>query len=162
MYNWRLSVNNWRFNLFPALLEIYPEGLPVVHAMVICTIIAMLVERKDLSVTDNGRRGQAIIRRRPGPDAAAPGFLEFAGRREMVHRVVRVAARLRPIGIHERLRQDHFRAAQLRIGLDRLIRRQHRDALAPNTILRSGLNELIERLATRERNAGQENDEGDR
>src|SRR5262249_21650186 len=38
-----------RFNLFPGLLKIYPEGLPVVHAMVICTIITMLVERKDTS-----------------------------------------------------------------------------------------------------------------
>jgi DcuC family C4-dicarboxylate transporter len=38
-----------RFALVPWLLHLYPEGLPVVHAMVFSTLVAMLVHRKDSS-----------------------------------------------------------------------------------------------------------------
>jgi DcuC family C4-dicarboxylate transporter len=38
-----------RVRLFPWLLELYPDGLPVTHAVVIATIIAMLVSRSSPS-----------------------------------------------------------------------------------------------------------------
>lgn len=39
-----------RLRLFPALLEIYPDGLPVTHAILIATVIAMLVSRRNPSL----------------------------------------------------------------------------------------------------------------
>jgi DcuC family C4-dicarboxylate transporter len=39
-----------RFRLIPPLLELYPQGLPASHAMIVSTIVAMLVYRKDISV----------------------------------------------------------------------------------------------------------------
>jgi DcuC family C4-dicarboxylate transporter len=38
-----------RFLLFPAALGIYPDGLPVSHAMLLSTMVALFVDRKDLS-----------------------------------------------------------------------------------------------------------------
>ena len=38
-----------RFQLFPPVLEIYPQGLPASHAMILSTIVAFFVSRKDLS-----------------------------------------------------------------------------------------------------------------
>lgn len=38
-----------QFGLFPALLEMYPNGLPVTHAIIISTIIAMFISRTDPS-----------------------------------------------------------------------------------------------------------------
>jgi DcuC family C4-dicarboxylate transporter len=38
-----------RFQLFPPVLEIYPDGLPVSHAMMLSAIVALFVDRKDLS-----------------------------------------------------------------------------------------------------------------
>lgn len=42
-----LALPKW--NLFPALLKHYPDGLPVPHAMVISTAVAMLVNRGTLN-----------------------------------------------------------------------------------------------------------------
>ena len=38
-----------RLRLVPALLELYPDGLPVVHAMVFSTLVAMVLRRRDAS-----------------------------------------------------------------------------------------------------------------
>jgi DcuC family C4-dicarboxylate transporter len=38
-----------RFQLVPAVLKLYPEGLPVTHAMVFSMLIVMLIHRRDLS-----------------------------------------------------------------------------------------------------------------
>lgn len=38
-----------KFHLFPPLLKLYKDGLPVPHAMLIATGVAMLVNRKDLN-----------------------------------------------------------------------------------------------------------------
>lgn len=38
-----------RFHLWPWLVRRYPEGLPVSHAMIFSTIVAVLIHRKDLS-----------------------------------------------------------------------------------------------------------------
>lgn len=38
-----------RLGLFPWLLELYPDGLPVTHAVVVSTIVAMLVSRANTS-----------------------------------------------------------------------------------------------------------------
>lgn len=38
-----------QFNVFPWLTGMYPEGLPVSHAMIFSTIVTMLVVRKDIS-----------------------------------------------------------------------------------------------------------------
>jgi DcuC family C4-dicarboxylate transporter len=38
-----------RFRLWPWLADRYPEGLPVSHAMIFSTIVALLIHRKDIS-----------------------------------------------------------------------------------------------------------------
>jgi DcuC family C4-dicarboxylate transporter len=38
-----------RFHLFPPLFKLYPEGLPVPHAMIVSLMVALLVHRKELS-----------------------------------------------------------------------------------------------------------------
>jgi DcuC family C4-dicarboxylate transporter len=38
-----------RFNLFPPILQLYPQGLPASHAMILSAIVALFVDRKDLS-----------------------------------------------------------------------------------------------------------------
>jgi DcuC family C4-dicarboxylate transporter len=38
-----------RFKVWPWLIAKYPEGLPISHAMIFCTIVAFLVNRKEIS-----------------------------------------------------------------------------------------------------------------
>lgn len=38
-----------QFNLIPPLFKIYPQGLPVSHVMIFCTILVLIVERKNVS-----------------------------------------------------------------------------------------------------------------
>ena len=38
-----------RFGVWPWLIAKYPKGLPISHAMIFCTIVALLVNRRDIS-----------------------------------------------------------------------------------------------------------------
>jgi DcuC family C4-dicarboxylate transporter len=38
-----------RWNLWPWLVRKYPEGIPISHVMIFCTILALLISRKELS-----------------------------------------------------------------------------------------------------------------
>ena len=44
-----LFLSQPRFQLFPWLLKVYPDGLPVSHAMIVSAMVALLAYRKDLS-----------------------------------------------------------------------------------------------------------------
>ena len=38
-----------RFNVWPWLVRKYPEGIPISHVMIFCTILALLINRRELS-----------------------------------------------------------------------------------------------------------------
>ncbi|GAB1430679.1 C4-dicarboxylate transporter DcuC [Ignavibacteria bacterium] len=42
-----------QFNLIPPMFELYPKGLPVSHVMIFCTMLVLLVERKNISKIGN-------------------------------------------------------------------------------------------------------------
>ncbi len=86
---------------------------------------------------DNVQPSARHHRRGAQPDAIgaagnldAPGGRDAGGQGDMTHRLHRVAARLRPVGIDRFARQGHRNIGQRRIDFDRAFARQDVDPIA--------------------------------
>ena len=109
------------------------------------------IHREDATLGDDRLRHHSRVACRAVADAGVPYPLHLVRQREVAHRVIGVAARLRPFRIDRRRRQGDRRVGELGVGLDLAIEPEHRDALARQRLLL-----VVEDATARHRQRGQQ------